>query len=86
MRKSNLKVQLKSFDLQKESIESELRKSNYDQKKFGYKICLKPNFKFVKTMFKLINWKEGFETKILALFSLDLDERLKSCEGLKIRG
>ena len=37
-------------------------------------------------MFKLINWKEGFETKILVLVSLDLDERLKSCEGLKIRG
>ena len=37
-------------------------------------------------MFKLINWKEGFETNILALVSLDLDERLKSYEGLKIRG
>ena len=37
-------------------------------------------------MFKLINWKEGFETKTLALVSLDLDERLKSCEGLKMRG
>ena len=37
-------------------------------------------------MFKLINQKEGHEAKILALVSLDLDERLKSCEGLKIRG
>ena len=37
-------------------------------------------------MFKLINWKEGFEMKILALVSQDLDERLKSFEGLKIRG
>ena len=37
-------------------------------------------------MFKLFNRKEVFETKILALVSLDLDERLKSCEGLKIRG
>ena len=37
-------------------------------------------------MFKLIKQKEGFETKILALVSLDLNERLKSCEGLKIRG
>ena len=37
-------------------------------------------------MFKLITWKEGFETKILALVSLDLDGRLKSCEGLKMRG
>ena len=37
-------------------------------------------------MFKLINWKERFKTKILALVSLDLDKQLKSCEGLKIRG
>ena len=37
-------------------------------------------------MFKLINQKEGLETKILALVSLDLDELLKSYEGLKIRG
>ena len=37
-------------------------------------------------MFKLINWKDGFETTIFALVSLDLDERLKSCEGLKNRG
>ena len=37
-------------------------------------------------MFKLIKQKEGLETKILALVSLDLDKRLKSCEGLKIRG
>ena len=36
-------------------------------------------------MFKLFNWKEGFDTEILALVSLDLDEQLKSCEGLKIR-
>ena len=39
MRKSKLKVQLKSFDLQKESIESELRNSNYDQKKFKFKFA-----------------------------------------------
>ena len=37
MRRSKLKVQLKSFDLQTESIESELRNSNYDQKKFAFK-------------------------------------------------
>ena len=37
MKRSKLKVQLKSFDLQKESIESELRNSNYDQKKFEFK-------------------------------------------------
>ena len=37
-------------------------------------------------MLKLDICKEGTETKILALVSLDLDERLKNCEGLKIRG
>ena len=37
MRKSKLKVQLKSFDLQKESLESELRNSNYAQKKIETK-------------------------------------------------
>ena len=36
-------------------------------------------------MFKLINWKEGNKMKILALVSLDFDERAKSNEGLKIR-
>ena len=36
-------------------------------------------------MFKLVNWKEGFETKVLVLVSLDLDKRAKSYEGLKIR-
>ena len=35
--RSKLKVQLKGFDLQKESIESEIRISNYDQKKFKFK-------------------------------------------------
>ena len=34
---------------------------------------LETKFQFVKTMFKLINWKEGNKTKILALVSLDLD-------------
>ena len=37
-------------------------------------------------MFKLITWKEGIETKILALVSMDLEEREKSCECLKIKG
>ena len=37
-------------------------------------------------MFILINWEEDFETKILALVSLDLDEWLKSCKGLNVTG
>ena len=41
MKRSKLKVQLKSFDLQKESNESELRNTNYDQKKFKFKSACK---------------------------------------------
>ena len=37
MKRSKLKVQLKSFDLQKESTKSEQQNSNYDQKKFEFK-------------------------------------------------
>ena len=47
---------------------------------------MKLNLKFVKTFLKLIRQKEGFETKSLALVSLDLDKRLRNGEGLKIRG
>ena len=36
-------------------------------------------------MFKLIIWTEENKTKNLALVSLDLDKRAKSCEGLKIK-
>ena len=36
-KRSKSKVQEKSFDLQKESIKSELRNSNYGQKKFEIK-------------------------------------------------
>ena len=37
-------------------------------------------------MFKLIIRKEGNKAKILALISLDLDERAKSCGGFKDEG
>ena len=36
-------------------------------------------------MFKLVIWKEGNKTKIVALVSLDMDKRVKSNEGLKFR-
>ena len=36
-------------------------------------------------MFKLIIWIDGIIMKDLALDSLDLDKRVKSCEGLQIR-
>ena len=75
---------MKSFHLQKESIKSEIRNSNYDQKKFENKSAWNQILNF-QIMFKFIIWKEGSETKILALVSLDLEERAKSCEGLKIR-
>ena len=37
MKSSKLKVQLESFDLQKETTKSEQRNSNYDQKMFEFK-------------------------------------------------
>ena len=36
-KRSKLEIQLKSFDLQKEPLESELRNSNHDQKKYEFK-------------------------------------------------
>ena len=36
-------------------------------------------------MFKSIIWIEGKNMKILALVSLDVDKRVKSNEGLKVR-
>ena len=79
-------MQLKSFDLQEESIESELRNWNYGQKNFKFKSAWNQIFKFVKTLFKLIKQKEGLEKNTLALVSLYLDKRLRNGEGLKIRG
>ena len=46
MKRSKLKLQEKSFDLQKESIKSELRNSNYDQKKFEFKSSWNPILNF----------------------------------------
>ena len=37
---------MKNFDLQKESIESELQNSNYDQKKFEFKSSWNPILNF----------------------------------------
>ena len=36
-KRSKLKVQLKSFDLQKQTIKSKLRNYNYDQRKYEFK-------------------------------------------------
>ena len=43
------------------------------------------NFKTFKNVFKLFYWIEGIITKMWALVLLDLDKRVKSNEGLKIR-
>ena len=60
--------------------------SRYKRNKIRLLIWTKVKFYSTKIMFKLVIWKEGFKAKVLALVSLDLDERLKSCEGLNIRG
>ena len=75
----------KSFALQKESTQTELRNLSYEQKKFEFKSDLIQNFKTFKNMFKLFYWIEGIITKKWALVSLDLDKRAKSCDHLTIR-
>ena len=84
MKRSKLKVQLKRVDLQKESTKSEQRNSNYGQKKLEFKSACN-QILICQNHVLVVKGKEGFETKILALVSLDLDKRAKSCEGLKIR-
>ena len=65
--------------LQKETTKSELRNSNYDQKKYEFKSACNQILIFQNHV-----QVEGNKTKILALVSLDLDKPAKSCEGLKI--
>ena len=75
---------MKSFDLQKESVEPELRNSNYDQKKFKFKFAWNKLLNF-QNQVQVDYLDKGNKTKILALISLNLDKRAKSSEGLKIR-
>ena len=58
-KRSKLKVQLKSFNLQKESIESELRNSNYDQKKFEFKSAWNQTFKLSKPCSSWLSGQRG---------------------------
>ena len=53
-------------------------KLNLGAKEVQIQIYLQPNFKLSKSCSSWLNGKR--------VVSLDLDERLKSCEGLKIRG
>ena len=73
IRRSKLKVQLKSFDLQKETIDRSYGTETTVKRTSKSKL-LETKFQIVKTMFKLIKQKEGLQTKILALVSLDLDK------------
>ena len=80
-----IESQPKSFDLQKESIESELRNSNCDQKMFEYKSAWN-QILIYENHVQVDYLNRGDRDEDLALVSLDLDKWLKSCEGLKIRG
>ena len=60
-------------------------KLKLQSKEVRIQICLQPNFKLSKTMFKLVNQKEENETKIQALVSSNLDKRVKCYTSLKIR-
>ena len=71
--------------MQKESTQTELRNSSYDQTKFEFKSDLIQIFKLYKNMFELDYWIEGFITKKWALVKLDLDKRAKRCGRLKYR-
>ena len=69
MRKSNLKIQLKILDLKKRINRIGATELKLRSKELQIQICLKPNFKIVKTLLKLIKQKEGLEMKILPLVS-----------------
>ena len=71
--------------MQKESTQTKLRNSSYDQTKFEFKSDLIQIFKLYKNMFELDYWIEGFITKKWALVSLNLDKRAKSNDRLKYR-
>ena len=64
--------------MQKESTQTELRNSSYDQTKFEFKSDLIQILNFSKNMFELDYWIEEIITKKWALVSLDLDRRVKS--------
>ena len=83
-RRSKSKVQEKSFDLQKETLNSELRNSNYDQKKFEFKSACNQILNYQNHV-QVDQLERGDKIKILALVSLDLDKQAKSSEGLKVR-
>ena len=68
--------------MQKESTETELWNSSYDQIKFEFKSDLIQIFKLFKNMFELDYWIEEIVTKTWALVSLDLDKRVKSSDRL----
>ena len=73
IRRSNQKIQLKNFGLQKESNQTEQRNSNGERNKIRLLIWTKVKFYSTKILFKLVKQKEGLETKIQALESPDSD-------------
>ena len=85
IRRSKLKVQLKSFDLQKESIESELRNRNYGQK----------NFKFKSTWNQILNFQNHVQVVYLDRGEQDEDfgvgftgfgQASKKLRGFEVQG
>ena len=67
-KRSKSKVQVKSFNMQKESIESELRNSNCGQKKFKFKTACNPNFNLSKPSSSLLTRKRGSRQRFWRLF------------------
>ena len=58
------KVQVKSFDLQKESTQTELRNSSYDQKKFEYESEQISKFENFKKLMWQVHWIGENKTKL----------------------
>ena len=85
IRRSNLKVQVKRFDLQKESIESELRDWNYGQKNFEIKSAWNQIVN-CQNLVQVDYTETGARAEDFGIVSLDLDKRLRNGEGLKMRG
>ena len=83
--RSNQKVQLKNFGMQKESTRKKQRNSNCERNELQLLIGLKSNFTVAKSLFKLIKRKEGIETKIWDFESPDSDSRAKRKTKNKIR-
>ena len=79
------KFNLRTPVCKKKQIERSNETQTAKETSSGLLIGLKSNFTVAKTLFKLIKWKEGVETKIWDFESPDFDSRAKRKTKNKIR-